>query len=634
MKLRSRVLLLIAGVILLVLVGSLGLVQHNLKSDILARVEGELSRSAANFKSRENQEFTLLTSLATTLEGNPSLRLMVNRTNRPTVEDFLEEVRLESGVDFIVLTDREGRPNFTTEGSPVKDEPLSLRSVESALEGTEERDYWAVPEGVFRVFTLPMAYQGMVSGTLSMGIRLDRQKLRTLGDEMGVELALVQGQEVLETSTELPPVLRESKGLVAERYQARSLDLAGETRLLLLLDVFPFEALLAETRWQLGALGLAIFLAALALSVPLAGRVAVPAELLETVVETVGEGLCHLDQEGRVVLMNPEAERLLELQPQSGKGRLLLEEFTFRADEEAPPLKLEDMKKVVRILDGLATTPSREFPLSLATTPIHSEQEEPAGAVVVFRDITELKNNERKLQDAQAQAAHASKLAAVGQLAAGVAHELNTPLGAVQLQLEGALRRPEKTDRVKKKLEASLGALEGMRKIVSSLLSHSVNAPAGQKREADLAEVVGDTMTLLGPQMDKAGVRLETDLTPQVKVRIPAPELQQILINLLTNARDAVLSEGARGTTIKVAVELEDERGILRVCDQGPGIPEHVRSRLFDPFFTTKPVGKGTGLGLSVTKSLLDQNEAEVKVSSAPGEDTVFEVGFALVKQT
>lgn len=625
MKLRTRILLLLAGVLLVVLVGSLGIVSHNLKQDISARVEGELARAKASFGSREALDFKLLTSLATTLEGNPSLRVMVNQTDRPTTEDFLEDVRAESGVDFIVLTDLEGRPNFNTQGSPTADQPLKLASIEQALEGYDVRDYWNRSQGVYRVYTLPFGYQGNVGGTLSMGFLIDKNRLTEAAKEMGVQLALMDRDSPLLSSEGLSPNWK------ATEYQTDTTELEGPSsiELLLAVELRPYEALLASTRWQLALLGGLVFLVAIALSAPLVRRLAAPAELLETVVETVGEGLCQLDNQGVVLLMNPEAEKLLGLPAQSGKGRRLLEEISFRPAQDTEALKPSDLDRPLQILDGWVVTPKREFPLSLALSPIVSHQEH-AGAVIVFRDISERKANERELREAQAKAAQSSRLAAMGQLAAGVAHELNTPLGAVQLQLEGALRRPEKVDRVKKKLESSLGALEGMRKIVSQLLSHSANAPSAENALADLSQVVGDTLILLGPQMDKAGVSIEDRLAPKVVVRASAPELQQVLINLVTNARDATLSEGSRGQLITVTTEVVGERGVLRVADQGPGIPEEVKARLFEPFFTTKEVGKGTGLGLSVTRNLVDQNEGLLDVHSQPGEDTVFEVSFAL----
>ncbi len=294
----------------------------------------------------------------------------------------------------------------------------------------------------------------------------------------------------------------------------------------------------------------------------------------------------------------------------------------FKAEEYCYFIILSSLDKRQHVLEGL-----RAGADDYLTKPL--EFDELQARLISAERVTSL---HRHLLNAQLQAAQANKLAAVGQLAAGVAHELNTPLGAIRLHLEGALRKLDNVERVEKKLNSSLRAVDGMRRIVSQLLNYSVNAPATDQR-ADLARVVTDTLGLLRPQLKNTEVELVTDLEEEVVVQFPPPELQQVLINLLTNARDAVTSEGSRGPRVEILVRSQNGRGTLQVRDQGPGIAENVFPRLFDPFFSTKAVGSGTGLGLSVSKSLVEKNQGQLSARSEPGQDTVFTIELPLVEE-
>lgn len=292
----------------------------------------------------------------------------------------------------------------------------------------------------------------------------------------------------------------------------------------------------------------------------------------------------------------------------------------FKAEEYCYFIILSSLDKRQHVLEGL-----RAGADDYLTKPL--EFDELQARLISADRVTSLHRN---LLNAQLQAAQANKLAAVGQLAAGVAHELNTPLGAIRLHLEGALRKLDNVERVEKKLNSSLRAVDGMRQIVSQLLNYSVNAPASEHR-ADLSTVVTDTLGLIKPQFKDSVVEVTTELEEGVMVKFSPPELQQVLINLLTNARDAVMAEGGRGPGITIRVARAGDMGQLQVCDEGSGIADNVLPRIFDPFFSTKAVGSGTGLGLSVSKSLVEKNGGRLSASSQPGQDTVFKVEIPLL---
>jgi signal transduction histidine kinase len=232
----------------------------------------------------------------------------------------------------------------------------------------------------------------------------------------------------------------------------------------------------------------------------------------------------------------------------------------------------------------------------------------------------------REQQQAQAGVMQASKMAAVGQLAAGVAHELNTPLGAVQLQLELTQMQPGLSPVANKALEVAGKAVEHAQKIISRLLYYSREG-ASERQIFDLSEIVADTMQLLSHQLQIDGVQVEVQTHAGCSASLNANEIQQVLTNLILNAKDSCLEKGARGRRILVRTVTNGKESGIEVYDQGAGIPEAIRERIFEPFFTSKPVGKGVGLGLSVSMELVQQHQGRlVAVPAEAPWSTVFRI--------
>jgi len=232
----------------------------------------------------------------------------------------------------------------------------------------------------------------------------------------------------------------------------------------------------------------------------------------------------------------------------------------------------------------------------------------------------------RDQQQAQAGVMQASKMAAVGQLAAGVAHELNTPLGAVQLQLELTQMDPNLSPMANKALEVAGKAIDHAQKIISRLLYYSREG-ATERQVFDLSQIVNDTMHLLSHQLQIDGVQVELQLSPGCSALLNANEIQQVLTNLILNAKDSCLEKEAQGKRILVRTVTNGKESGIEVYDQGAGIPDAIRERIFEPFFTSKPVGKGVGLGLSVSMELVQQHEGRLMAARAERPwSTVFRI--------
>jgi len=221
-----------------------------------------------------------------------------------------------------------------------------------------------------------------------------------------------------------------------------------------------------------------------------------------------------------------------------------------------------------------------------------------------------------KLQENQEHMLQMEKLSALGTLVGGVAHEINNPLMGVMNFVEFVADRS--TDKKSKEiLDQALQQIHRIKKIVSNMLLfvHSSSTPSGSCR---VAEVIRQSLLLLEGELSKDGIAVEVDAAEDLpSIHCSADSLQQILINLIINARDALAN--SRQPHIKIIVRSMQDILELSITDNGPGIPQDVQSKVFDPFFTTKPPGKGTGLGLSVVRRLVQDVGGTIQVENLRG---------------
>ncbi len=228
----------------------------------------------------------------------------------------------------------------------------------------------------------------------------------------------------------------------------------------------------------------------------------------------------------------------------------------------------------------------------------------------------EIQRREYELRDKQEQLVQAGKLATLGELTTGVAHELNNPLNNIGLFIGNVIDHLELGSLEKVQVLRDLrSAMEQVRK-ATSIISHlrTFGRAAPVSHEAiPINEVIERALSLLQEQLRLRQIAVELRLSPRSPVIAGSPiQLEQVFINLLTNARDAVTDSAERRIEITSAVR--DGWVEIIVADTGPGIPPGLEQRIFDPFFTTKGVGKGTGLGLSITYGILKDHEGSIAV--------------------
>ncbi|MGZ0078933.1 AAA family ATPase [Methylomonas sp. YC3] len=223
----------------------------------------------------------------------------------------------------------------------------------------------------------------------------------------------------------------------------------------------------------------------------------------------------------------------------------------------------------------------------------------------------------KQLQENQDHMLQMEKLSALGTLVGGVAHEINNPLMGVMNFVEFVSDRTEDA-KSKQILAQALQQIQRIKNIVSNMLvfMHQKTTPTGS---CSLEEVLGQTLLLLEGELRKTAIQVRTEIPENLpKLACTAESMQQILINLLINARDAL--SGIAQPEIEISVRCAEKMLELNIKDNGPGIPDEVQGRMFDPFFTTKPPGQGTGLGLSVTRRLIQDADGSIAVESRIGE--------------
>ena len=250
-----------------------------------------------------------------------------------------------------------------------------------------------------------------------------------------------------------------------------------------------------------------------------------------------------------------------------------------------------------------------------------------------LRETTaEMQRREQELRDKQEQLVQAGKLATLGELTTGVAHELNNPLNNIGLFVGNAIDLIElgATDRgqIVRELRRTTQQVHKATEIISHLRTFGRAAPVSRE-PISLRQVIERALSLMQEQLRLREIKVMVDLGSKDPVVVGNPiQLEQVFINLLTNARDAVADSPHKA--IRISGSVGSASVEIAFADTGKGIPAGLERRIFDPFFTTKQVGKGTGLGLSITYGIVKEHGGTISVSSPPGEGATFLIHLPL----
>jgi hypothetical protein len=271
--------------------------------------------------------------------------------------------------------------------------------------------------------------------------------------------------------------------------------------------------------------------------------------------------------------------------------------------------------------NGKPTGPAVHI-LNLAVAPLVSKDMQQIGRLIIFDDVTDRDELERRL-------VQADKLSSIGLLAAGVAHEVNTPLAVISTYAQMLAKQISEDEQKSKLLDKIAKQTFRASEIVNSLLSFSRTSPT-EFVEVDVSKVIHETLNLVEHQLQKSAIEVKLDAPPALPpVKGNAGKLQQVFLNLFLNARDAMDGGGT------LAIHVWSESGFARidVSDTGQGIAAEHLERIYDPFFTTKAARKGTGLGLSVTYGIVREHGGTIEVESRIGAGSRFRVELPLARK-
>ena len=346
-------------------------------------------------------------------------------------------------------------------------------------------------------------------------------------------------------------------------------------------------------------------------------------EFSDSIVESIDTGICVVNPEGMVQRWNTALENLCGVESKDALGRPLTELLPPELLNHLSPYiegsgsdsgEISSLYKL-RITD----LHGRERVLNVSYAPlggIEGQQSDgSSGTVFIIDDVTDWVSMEEQMLQRD-------RLSSLGLLAAGVAHEVNTPLTGISSYTQIVARRfaaDEEAGRL-------LGKIEDQAHRASRIINNLLSFSRVGKREferLDLNNLIKETLTLVENQITSPGVRVTTELEPYLsKIVGDRGRLQQVLINLLLNARDSMQTGGE----IRISTSNDDDWVVCAVADDGVGIHPDNIGRIYDPFFTTKKTGKGTGLGLSVSYGIIQEHSGEIEVESEVGSGTIFRV--------
>jgi two-component system NtrC family sensor kinase len=343
----------------------------------------------------------------------------------------------------------------------------------------------------------------------------------------------------------------------------------------------------------------------------------------ENIVESINVGVMAVDLQDRIESWNSQMEVMYAQPRWQVVGRSLSEVFPAAFAEEF--YRVRQNPGIHNLYKFRLVTPNGESRVvNVAMAPLVTRKFNVVGRLVIMDDITER-------IELEVQLTQADKLSSIGLLAAGVAHEVNTPLAVISSYTQMLAKQlhsdPQKAGLLEKITKQTFRASE----IVNNLLNFS-RTTGTELTEISLNKVIADTLALLEHQFKVAHIEVRSELNEKLPlIQGNAGRLQQVFLNLFLNAKDAM----AGGGTLNVAT-LNGEFVSVRVSDTGSGIAQENIHRIYDPFFTTKTAPeegqtRGTGLGLSVTYGIIQEHAGNIRVESRPGEGTTFTLDFPLI---
>jgi len=339
----------------------------------------------------------------------------------------------------------------------------------------------------------------------------------------------------------------------------------------------------------------------------------------ENIIESLTVGVSVIDEAGQVIGWNRVLEDQIGVRKEAALGRKLQDVL-----DQGPYAALfpDEGQADFRLLSEITLeTPGGQKIFDIARTPLLDNALRAYGTIIVFEDITDKVHLQQQLLTSE-------KLASIGLLSAGVAHEINTPLTGISSYIQMLQKKLTDTHyaQILEKVEAQT---DRVARIIKNLLTFSRSPSEASFQRIDLKSSIEEILSLIDYKLKTMNIRLILDIAPVPPLYAQGERLQQVFINIILNALDAMPGGGE----LRISLSREGEAVVVRIADTGTGIKPEIRSRIFDPFFTTKGVGKGTGLGLSISYAIVKEHDGRIDVQSEVGHGSTFTITLPLGRE-
>ncbi|RLB07845.1 MAG: hypothetical protein DRG50_01645 [Deltaproteobacteria bacterium] len=351
-------------------------------------------------------------------------------------------------------------------------------------------------------------------------------------------------------------------------------------------------------------------------------------DFLKNLIESSVDGIIAADIKGNIIIFNKGAEVLTGYKAEEVIGKMHITQLY-------PPGVAKEVMRMLRSPDygGVGKFTGTQFnvvskqgeviPIHLSAAIIYEDGREVA-SVGIFTDLRPRLAMEKKLQETQLQLLQSEKLRSLGEMAAGVAHEINNPLGGILIYASLLMEDLPPDDPKREDLAKIVQEATRCKEIVKSLLEFA--RQSSPKMElTDVNRAITDGLLFLENQAAFHNIEIVKELDPFLPPILGnAGQLKQVFMNIITNAADAMHGRGT--LSIKTYLSADRDNVIIEFTDTGDGIPEDILPRIFDPFFTTKEVGEGTGLGLAMSYGIVKEHKGNIEVDTEVGRGTTFRI--------
>jgi PAS domain S-box-containing protein len=352
-------------------------------------------------------------------------------------------------------------------------------------------------------------------------------------------------------------------------------------------------------------------------------------DYLENIVQSSVDAIVTTDPKGRITFVNKAMEEIVGVAP----GEMLqqpISRFYLEGIGEARKI-MGALRERGRLqnYDTFALRRGNPVPILLSASLLRDENGAIIGTLGVFKDMTEMKKLEAELKKTQAHLFQVGKMRAMGELVAGVAHEINNPLMAADTFLHVLQEDLPAEEPNRRRLELIEKCHSRIAKIINHLKDFSRQSKM-DFRQIEIGEPIENALMITGQQLLNHGILVRKDFQPDLpKIRGDSTQLEQVFLNLIANAKDAMETPGRKKElTIRTSLVRHSGWNDIEIAfqDTGAGIPEENREKIFEPFFSTKEVGKGTGLGLSICYGIIEAHGGRIEVESRVQEGATFRV--------